>query len=274
MPSDIPKDLYDTEKLFARKDEPAWSLRSRFIVSAVGIASKLWMSCFTRTHVYGRDVLLKALESRPEGTPLITVTNHHSCMDEPLLWGFLDLRHLTNAKLMRWALAAHDICFSKPLHAGFFAYGKSIPVVRGAGVYQEGMNFTLEQLRQGSWVHLYPEGRVNLDPSRDLRLKWGVGRLLSELRPLEPIVIPIYHLGMDRVLPSRGKPYIPRPFNDVTIVVGSPIATKGLLKKIKDLGLSEEDGRKLITDRIQEELRSLRIEAEIWHAKHKYKRRS
>ena len=42
---------------------------------------------FNRTQVVNRDSLLHALHDRPPGTALITVTNHHSCMDEPLIWG-------------------------------------------------------------------------------------------------------------------------------------------------------------------------------------------
>jgi monolysocardiolipin acyltransferase len=88
------------------------------------------------TVVHNRDRLISALHDRPSGVPLLTVSNHHSCMDEPLIWGMLDFRQLLNAPLMRWALAAHDICFSNRAYANYFALGKSVPIVRGDGVYQ------------------------------------------------------------------------------------------------------------------------------------------
>lgn len=98
-----------------------------------------WLLCFAdanSTRIYGQENWYKALDQRPPGVPLITVTNHHSCMDEPLIMGTLKVKHLTNNSLMRWAMAAHDICFSRKLHAWFFAFGKSIPLVRGNGVNQ------------------------------------------------------------------------------------------------------------------------------------------
>ncbi len=54
-----------------------------------------------------------------------------------------------------------------------------------------------------------------------LRLKWGVGRLVSDC-PKLPTVLPIYHLGMDHVLPNK-EPYRPRIGQAVTICVGKPI---------------------------------------------------
>lgn len=54
----------------------------------------------------------------------------------------LDFKHLTNSYLMRWALAAHDICFTNRFLSNFFALGKSIPIVRGGGVFQVGVPFS------------------------------------------------------------------------------------------------------------------------------------
>lgn len=279
--SKLPGHLYDVGLLFPKDvgrcsvaggpakglspDTYRWISKSHFTCSVVGLLSKFWLSCPNSYRVHNIEKLMNALDNRPSNVPLITVANHISCMDEPLLWGILKVRQLTNQCLMRWAIAAHDICFSKRLHSLFFAFGKSIPVVRGDGVYQPGVNFSIQRLNEGHWVHLYPEGKVNVDKS-DLRYKWGVGRMIAECQT-PPLVVPIYHLGMDDILPSV-QPYIPRILKRVTVLIGDPIDVRETLNDLKSRGASDEEKRKVLTDLIEAKLKGMEGETKQRHQEH------
>jgi monolysocardiolipin acyltransferase len=102
------------------------------------------------------------LDERPKGKPIITVSNHHSCFDDPGLWSALRFNQVCNKRVIRWALAAQDICFTKRHHSLFFMLGKCIPIIRGGGVNQPGIDLSIEKLKLGEWVHVFPEGKVNM----------------------------------------------------------------------------------------------------------------
>lgn len=174
---------------------------------------------------------------------------------------------------MRWSLAAHDICFTNKWHSYFFMFGKCIPIVRGNGVYQDAINFCIEKLGCGDWVHVFPEGKVNMykDQIRYVilsfkllivnidiikytfvRLKWGIGRLIME-SPITPIVIPIYHYGFDEVLPNF-PPYYIRTGKKITLNYGEPIDFTDIIANLKKSNATEIEIRKTITDKIDDEL--------------------
>jgi len=246
-----------------------WKLCSYTIIGAVGFFSKIIIGkefnvCFNKTKAFNKHILDNAIENRTPGTPLLTVSNHESCFDDPGMWGLLKLRQVCNSNFMRWSLAAHDICFTNKFHSWFFMLGKCIPVIRGAGVYQTAVDLCIDKLSIGDWVHVFPEGKVNMTKEK-LRLKWGVGRMVYE-SPVSPIVIPIWHIGMDEILPNE-PPYYLRFGKRVTYNFGKPIDLSQIIKKLRESNVSDVEARRVITDRIQDAMYVLKAETEELHRK-------
>lgn len=242
------------------------------------------------TRVVNRHILIDTLDSRPCHVPVITVANHTSCFDDPGLWsknqfikntflpssdlmlficcvsGILPIRHVFNIDIIRWSLTAHNICFTNSLHSKFFARGKCVPVIRGAGVYQRAMDYCIQKLNEGQWVHVFPEGKVNMDHSF-IRFKWGVGRLVAESKVL-PVIVPFWHCGMDQVLPNE-YPYRFQWGKQVLVNFGQPIDLKEVMKQAKDINADDLLLRKMITDKIQEEMMILKDQTERMYSKWK-----
>jgi len=242
-----------------RKPHTLWKLKSRYCVLLVGISvGKIALSFMNSFKMRNRETLVNAVFNRPKGVPLITVSNHESCMDDPaLMASFMNIRQLGDQDKMRWSLAAHDICFRRPFYSSFFAHGKCIPTVRGLGVYQKAVDFAIDRLdNYGDWLHIFPEGKVNMERKHLMRLKWGVGRIISELDNT-PIVLPFWHTGMSDVLPNH-PPYIPRIGKKVFMNVGQPLDMAPVIKSVE--GKSAIEKRKIITDFIQGEMDILRQE--------------
>ncbi|KAE8733388.1 Subunits of heterodimeric actin filament capping protein Capz superfamily isoform 1 [Hibiscus syriacus] len=149
--------------------------------------------------VYGLEKLHDALLNRPKNKPLITL---------------LPPRVL-NAQNFRWTLCASDRCFSNPVTSAFFRSVKVLPVSRGDGIYQMGMDMAISKLNTGGWVHIFPEGICSRNGGKTVRSsKRGVGRreffslykyIYIFLHADTTIVLPFVHTGMQDVMPiSRG----------------------------------------------------------------------
>ncbi|XP_065369929.1 tafazzin [Calliphora vicina] len=259
---------YNIDWVFERLKNPngLWFICSQIAICAVGLFSKLVLVIMNKTKVYNRERLIEAVAKRPPGVPLVTVSNHHSCFDDPGLWGVLPVRYVCNSLKIRWSMAAHDICFTNKFHSTFFMFGKCIPVIRGCGVYQDAVDICVQKVKLGHWVHVFPEGKVNMT-KEEMRLKWGVGRIIYESSKV-PIIIPMWHEGMDDVLPNV-EPYIIKWGKRVTVNIGKPIDMNDFINDLKSRGVPEPEARKLITDKIQEVFHNLRLETEELHKKHK-----
>ena len=51
---------------------------------------------------------------------------------------------------------------------------------------------SMQRLRCGDWINLYPEGQVNKDNAW-MRFYWGIGRMMLESK--NSVALPFYHLG-------------------------------------------------------------------------------
>nr|CAB3486088.1 unnamed protein product [Digitaria exilis] len=160
------------------------------VFAAVGAFAKVYASLLNTTTVHNADALLRLVSARAPGTPLLTVSNHMSTVDDPLMWGFKGFP-TSDAKLGRWVLTAEDICFRNVVMSYMFRLGK-----------------------------------IAQDDQPIRRLKWGTASLIVRA-PITPIVLPIVHSGFEKVMPEElffgRRPPVPLCSKKIDIIVGEPI---------------------------------------------------
>ncbi|KFY85471.1 hypothetical protein V500_08366 [Pseudogymnoascus sp. VKM F-4518 (FW-2643)] len=113
-----------------------WRIGSSVTIGAVGAFCRTFLYGFNDSQVVGLDRFLKVLEERRDvgarTRGLLTVSNHVSVMDDPLMWGFLPYNILFNPSLQRWSLGSYDICFKNKALSTFFSLGQTLPTHRTA----------------------------------------------------------------------------------------------------------------------------------------------
>ena len=177
-------------------------LTEPWVTSGVSLASRFVMQSMNRLEVEGLEKLEMLRQTR--GAGLLTFSNHVSILDDPLLLSCFGLR--ARAEL-RWIAADALNFFGGPVRAWFSNAGKCVPIIRGAGVDQLGLDFLVSRLKARDWVHVFPEGGRTRSPQALLKetFKSGVNRLVLEARPK---LLGFYHYGMHELLPIGAR--IPR----------------------------------------------------------------
>ncbi|WFD07151.1 Lyso-phosphatidylcholine acyltransferase [Malassezia vespertilionis] len=196
----------------------------RQVIEVVGALSKAFLTLGCRSvRVHGTENLLRVLNDTDRinaGRGVLTCT-----LDEPLMWGAMPMYTYSSAHTTRWSLGASDIIFTNSFFSWFFRKGQTLEVFRGQGIFQSALDNAVLELERGHWVHIFPEGLVNLSSSTALKpFKWGVSRLFLE--PLEaPVVVPIWLTGFDQIMPNnRAHPrWMPRRNADVSVTFGEPL---------------------------------------------------
>jgi monolysocardiolipin acyltransferase len=175
-------------------------------------ASRFVMTRWNRLEIEGVERFNVVMQRGGRG--LLTFSNHVSLFDDPLLVCTFGLPRYRD---VRWVAADAINFFGSGPKSWLFTAGKAVPIVRGAGLKQPGFHFLADRLREGAWVHVFPEGGRTRDPAALMQtsFKPGMGSLIAETNP---IALPFYHYGMHEVLPVGAR--TPRRGKTVRVLVG------------------------------------------------------
>jgi len=170
------------------------------------------MRFLNRTKMIGKE------KAKRVPYPWILMSNHVSLLDDLFLGPIIFFpRALGGYKAIPYHAPEERNFYKKPIVSWFMKQTKSIPLVRGKGIHQEGMNRLISAVRNGGTLHIYPEGTRTR--SGDIgAAKAGIGRLIYESGAP---VVPMYHRGLDQVLPiGAGAPRIGKR---IYVSIGDPI---------------------------------------------------
>ncbi|KAL1811857.1 hypothetical protein ACET3Z_021922 [Daucus carota] len=230
-------------------------------VPVLGNVCYVFMHGLNKVQIYGAEKLHKALQHRPSNKPLITVSNHVASLDDPLvIAALLPPSVLLDAHNLRWTLCASDRCFRNPVTSAFFKHVKVLPLTRGEGIYQKGMDIAIAKLNRGGWVHIFPEGSRSLDGGKTIgSAKRGIGRLVLDADNV-PMVVPFVHTGMQDIMPIGAK--FPRIGKTVTVLVGDPVEFDDLLGMEGEPGMSRGKLYDAVSARIGERIRKMKAQVD------------
>ncbi|KAJ9526909.1 hypothetical protein QJQ45_017717 [Haematococcus lacustris] len=240
------------------------------LMSCIGHASRFFMQQANSTHVVGAHHMQAAL-SRPANQGLLTVCNHVASVDDPLVVAsIVPQEYYSRPSSLRWTLCATDRCFKYAALAPLFTAAKVtdvLPVQRGSGMHQPGMQAAEMKLAAGDWVHIFPEGTRSRNPEQLGPVRRGVGRLVAAAAAqgeIPPLVLPFVHSGMQEVAPVGS--VLPRTGKQVYVMVGEPIPVEDLLREARTACWTDEQLYTQITARVGLQLQ--RMHAELTGRRH------
>lgn len=170
---------------------------------------------FPLTHLLGRP-RFEGLEHLAIPGPVLAVANHISQLD-PVYTAV----YLRKSGRIPHIMAKTSL-FRIPVIGKILSGTGMIPVERGGGKGQIGLDAAIAALAAGQMVLIYPDGTVTRDPDQwPMKPRPGVAALaLAGDVP----VVPVVHWGTQQVfVPYTKKGFHPLPRKDIRVVAGPPI---------------------------------------------------
>lgn len=189
------------DDLYPNTEAPSffWRSLSHHTIFSVAALSRLFLFAFNKTEVHGLPRFLDLLVSRSDykrrRRGLVTVSNHLSVLDDPLIWGVLPLSFAALHGYMnhRWIFGSHDICFTNALRCHFFTLGQTLPTHRLAhskhgGIAQPTLTEGVRLLssifaRKSSWN---PHLRRGLEKAETFRSSWPLQDCVDPFSDISP----------------------------------------------------------------------------------------
>lgn len=183
-----------------------WRSTSHQTIFSVAAISRLFLYAFNKTEVHGLPQFLHLLKSRSDYNTrrkgLVTVSNHVSVLDDPLIWGVLPLSFTAFHGYMnhRWTFGSHDICFTNAFRSHFFSLGQVLPTHRLAHSKHGGL--TQATLTEGVRLLSKVQART---PSWNPHIKPGLSRPEQDPHPSWPrdCIDPFSNISPPPSYPSR-----------------------------------------------------------------------
>ncbi|KAL4936715.1 hypothetical protein BDV06DRAFT_216458 [Aspergillus oleicola] len=174
----------------ATGESPSLFWRGLSSTTILGVAAlcQSFLYVLSKPETHGLEPFLELLESRKDPAQrtkgLLTVSNHISVMDDPLMWGFLPLKYnfgLASCN-RRWGLASYDICYqTRSAHSKYG--GIAQPAVTQAirllskGPFPPEPHLAVPERQAWSWQN------VCVDPFSDLPTAYTTDGHDSHLAP-------------------------------------------------------------------------------------------
>ncbi|KAJ5665845.1 uncharacterized protein N7477_008293 [Penicillium maclennaniae] len=184
----------------ATADSPSFAWRAMSNTTMWGVAGlcRAFLSALSTAEVHGGEAFTALLDSRKDPSQrtkgLITVSNHISVMDDPLIWGLLPMRFWNQ----RWSFGSHDICFQGRPLSFFFTMGQVLPTHRLAhspfgGLGQPAVTQAIRLLSKGPFpvdhhraapeLQHFSRRNVCIDPFSDLPVAYSTNGEDAHMAP-------------------------------------------------------------------------------------------
>ncbi len=211
----MPKRMIEPDLGLFPPENPSFYFRLKSYLLIAGLITptiSIFMNLLNRTRITGKENL------RGLGHTWILASNHLTLMDDLFIGPLVIFPNsLRGYRYFPYHAPEQTNFYKKPIVSWFMRQTKSIPLIRGNGIRQEGMERLINAVKDGGILQIFPEG-TRTRTGEIGQGKPGVGRIACETGAP---VVPVYYQGLEKILPIGVG--VPRIGNEIRVSIGKPL---------------------------------------------------